>query len=165
MGYGSYVLTVTYWTIHFVIVLSPILVATLVSGSGAAGGSRRHDPRTAHRRENPGLVTYKPVGDDQEVYGEAWPLVDEWRALELQGDAGAKLDRARTRERIMALEIAPIDECGLTLPPATSPMHPSERETHVGWRRREHDDLRRERVKQEMLLRVRRVLTFGVWRQ
>ena len=30
MGYGSYVLTVTYWTIHFVIVLSPIWVATLV---------------------------------------------------------------------------------------------------------------------------------------
>ena len=35
-------------------------------------------------------------------------------------------------------------------------MHPSERETHLGWRRRAPDDLRRERARHEMLDRVRR---------
>ena len=108
---------------------------------------------------DPRVVTGDYAPGDEEVYGEAWPLVEEWRALELRRDAGTKL------ERIMELDIALVDECGLTLPPATSPMHPSERETHLGWRRRELDDLRRERVKQELLRRVRRVLTFGVWRE
>ena len=54
----------------------------------------------------------------------------------LQREVGTKLDRTRTRERIMELEIAIIDEQGLTLSPASSPMHPSERETHLDWRRR-----------------------------
>ena len=56
--------------------------------------------------------------------------------LELRCEQGTKLDRARTREQIMELEIAMIDERGLTLPPAASPMHPSERERYLGWRRR-----------------------------
>jgi len=127
------------------------------------GGPRGR--RTVERMLDPRVVTRDYAPGDEEVYAEAWPLVDEWRALELRRDAGTKLDRARARERIMELEIALVDECGLTLPPATSPMHPSERETHLGWRRRELDYLRRERAKQEMLQRVRRVLTFGVWRQ
>ena len=65
----------------------------------------------------------------------------------------------------MELEIELIEECELTLPPATSPMHPSERETHLGWRRRTLDDLRRERVRLDLLCRVRRVLTLGMWRE
>ena len=66
--------------------------------------------------------------------------------LEPQCEQGTKLDRARTREQIMELEIAMIDERGLTLPPAASPMHPSERESDLGWRRRALDYLRRERA-------------------
>lgn len=125
----------------------------------------RRGRRTVERMLDPRVVTRDYAPGDEEVYGEAWPLVDEWRALELRRDAGTRLDRAMTRERIMALEIALIDECGLTLPPGNSPMHMSERETHLGWRRRELDDLRRERVKQEVLRKLRRVLTFGLWRQ
>ena len=62
----------------------------------------------------------------------------------------------------MELEIEMIDEQGLTLPPATSPMHPSEKRVHLGWRMKTLDDLRRERTWLEMLGRVRRVLTFGL---
>ncbi len=121
--------------------------------------------RTVERMLDPRIVTGDYAPGDEEVYGEPWPLVDEWRALELRREVGTKLDRARTRERIMALEIALIEDHGLTLPPASSPMHPSERETHLGWRRRALDDLRRERLKQEMLRKVRRVLTIGPWRE
>ena len=67
-------------------------------------------------------------------------------ALERRCEQGTKLDRARTREQIMELEIAMIDERGLTLPPAVSPMHPSKRESDLGWRRRALDYLRRERA-------------------
>ena len=131
----------------------------------SSGPARRHVARAENRREYPELVTREPADDDEEVYGEAWPWVDEWRMRELRREVGTKLDRARTRERIMELEIAMIAECVLTLPPATSPMHPSERETHLGWRRRALDDLRRERTRLEMLGRVRRVLTVGLWRE
>ncbi|MCY4530373.1 MAG: hypothetical protein OXD46_15245 [Chloroflexi bacterium] len=117
------------------------------------------------RREYPELVTREPAQDDEEVYGDAWPLVGEWRTLELRREVGTKLDRARTRERIMELEIELIDEQGLTLPPATSPTHPSERESHLGWRRRALDDLRRERKGQEVWSRVRRVLSLGLWKE
>ena len=33
------------------------------------------------RREYPDLATLEPADDDEEVFGEAWPLVKEWREL------------------------------------------------------------------------------------
>ena len=114
---------------------------------------------------DPRVVTADYAPGDEEVYGEAWLLEDEWRALDLRRETGTKLDRARARERIMALEIAMIDDHGLTLPPASSPMHPDEKRDHLGWRWRALDDLRWERVKQEMLGKIRRILTFGLWRE
>ncbi len=79
----------------------------------------------------------------------------------LQREVGGKLDRTRTRERIM--EIAMIDEEDLTLPPEDAPMHPSEKRVHLGWRMRTPDDLRKERARLELLGKVRRLLTFGLW--
>ena len=132
--------------------------------AGRVGGAReRRGRRTVERMLDPEVVTSDHVPGDEEVYGEAWPLVDEWRTLELRREVGTKLDRARTRERIMELEVAMIEEHGLTLPPATSPMHPSEKSSHLDWRRRALEDLRRERVRREVLSRLRRVLSFGLW--
>ena len=62
----------------------------------------------------------EPLPGDEEVGGAAWPLMDEWRMFELRREVATKLDRSRTREPIMELEIAMIDECGLTLPPLTA---------------------------------------------
>ena len=62
----------------------------------------------------------EPLPGDEEVGGAAWPLMDEWRMFELRREVGTKLDRSRTREPIMELEIAMIDERGLTLPPLTA---------------------------------------------
>ena len=33
------------------------------------------------RREYPDLVTLEPAPDDEEIFGEAWPLIVEWREL------------------------------------------------------------------------------------
>ena len=63
----------------------------------------------------------------------------------------------------MELEIAMIDEQGLTLPPEDSPMHPSEKRVHLGWRMRTLDDLGKQRARLELLGKVRRLLTFGLW--
>ena len=65
----------------------------------------------------------------------------------------------------MEFEIAMIDEQGLTLPAASSPMHPSERENYLGWRRRALDDLSRERGRLERWNRVHRLLTLGLWKE
>ena len=65
----------------------------------------------------------------------------------------------------MELEIALIEDHDLTLPPATSPMHPSEKSSYLDWRRRALEDLRQERVRREVLSKVRRVLTFGLWKE
>ena len=88
--------------------------------------------------------------------------MDQWRT-ELRLEVGTKLDQARTRRPIIELEIAMIDEQGLTLPPANSPMHQSEKSVHLGWRVRTLEALRKERGKLEFLGRVRRGLTFGLW--
>ena len=136
-------------------------------GAAARAGQARTRPRATmieDRQEYPSLVTREPAPDDEEVFGEAWPLVDEWRALELRREAGTKLDRAKTRERIMELEIVMIDEQGLTLPPASTPMHPSEKSSYLDWRRKALEDLWWERTKLELLSNARRVLTFGLWR-
>ena len=127
-------------------------------------GRRRRAAWTENRREYPEPLTCEPAQDDGEFYGDAWPLVNDWRTLELRRVVGTKLNRARTRERIMELELAMIDEQGLTLPPANSPMHPSEKRIHLGWRMKTLGDLRRERRRLEFLGRVQRVLTLGLWR-
>ena len=55
----------------------------------------------------------------------------------------------------MELEIAMIEEHGLTLPPAIIPaMHPSEKSSYLDWRRKTLEDLRRERVRREVLSKL-----------
>ena len=49
--------------------------------SGASGMGRKPPPRPRLRREYPDLVTLEPAEDDEEVFGEAWPMIVEWREL------------------------------------------------------------------------------------
>ena len=112
---------------------------------------------------DPGVVTTDPHPGEEASYGPGMPLVAEWRRLNRQREDGTKLDQVKTRERIMALEIALIEEYELTLPPDTYAIHPSEREGYLRWRRRALADLQTERVRRELLRWVRRVLTLGLW--
>ena len=67
----------------------------------------------------------------------AGPLVDEWRGL-WQGhpDRGWGLRWLETEARILELELAMLEEHGLTLPPETEPLRGLERNAQLGWRRR-----------------------------
>lgn len=114
---------------------------------------------------SPGVVTADSHPGEEASYGPGMPVVAEWRRLCRQREDGTKLDQVKTRERIMALEIALIEEYKLTLPPDTYPLHPSQREGYLRWRRRVLADLQTERVRRELLRWVRRVLTLGLrWR-
>ncbi len=128
---------------------------TGAAGAGRAGSQRRHAD----------VVTREPVDDDEQVYGAAWPLVEEWRELwSRHPPQGRGLDWTARRERILELEIAMLDEHGLTLPPETAPMIGLDRREQWSWRERELERVRRRRARLELLHGARRVLTLGRWR-
>ncbi|MDE2838679.1 MAG: hypothetical protein OXL97_14425 [Chloroflexota bacterium] len=115
-------------------------------------------------RRYPDLVAWEPAPDDEEVYDSAWPLVDEWRRLWADHEPdGNGLPWLATEERIRELELAMLEEHGLTLPPETEPLRGMWRDGQTGWRRKALDRVRRERRKGERVRLVRRVLTIGVW--
>ena len=63
--------------------------------NGAGPQPRR---RATLRREFPDLVTLEPAEDDDEVFGEVWPLIVEWRDLKaVHPDARRSLSWLLTR--------------------------------------------------------------------
>ena len=106
-------------------------------------------------------MTIEPAPDDEEVFGEAWPLIAEWRKLkESHPNRGKGLDWLATEERFLSIELELLEEHGLTLPPETFPLRGLERSSQVSWRRTALSDTRREWKKADLLRKV----TFGLWR-
>ena len=92
-------------------------------------------PSPVPRRQYPDLVTREPAPDDAQVYGEAWPLVEEWRELwQVHERPGKGLAWLKREVRILELEVAMLEEHELTLPPATYPQRGLELHSHLGWR-------------------------------
>ena len=75
------------------------------------------------RREYPDLATRQPAPDDEEIFGEAWPLIVEWRGLkDAHPNEGKGLDWLTAQERVLELELALLEEHGMTLPPEKQPL-------------------------------------------
>ncbi len=134
-------------------------------GSSAPAAEEPERPRYVPPRMFPQLVTREAEEGEEHVYGEATPLIVEWReamkALLRADRTGPDLRRLAARERLWELEIALIGEHGLTLPPMTYPWTDRQREVRV-WELRE--DLRNLHQKRRRWLRrrwLRRVLTLG----
>ena len=120
--------------------------------------------RRVSGRKDPEVVTEHPDEDDREVYGPAWPLVEEWRRLrEGHPFQGKSLSWLVTQERLLVLELAMLEEHGLTLPPETQPLRGFGRRGQTGWRRTALHDTRRALHRRRMLRWVRRILTLGLW--
>ena len=130
--------------------------------AGASGMGKKPPPRPRLRREYPDLVTLEPAEDDEEVFGEAWPIIVEWRELKASHpNEGKGLSWLRTEERFLALELALLEDHGMTLPPARFPLRGFDRNGQVNWRQTALFDTRRAIRKRELLRR----LTFGLlWR-
>ena len=121
-------------------------------------GSPRRGPR--ERREYPDLVTLEPVEDDEEVFGDAWPLIVEWRELkDAHPNEGKGLAWLAEEERLRVVELALLEDHGMTLPPEKRPLRGFDRDGQINWRRTALFDTRRARRKAELLGR----LTFGLW--
>ena len=121
-------------------------------GAKANGAGPQPRRRASLRREFPDLVTLEPAEDDEEVFGEVWPLIAEWRELKgVHPDEGKSLSWLRTEERFLALELTLLEEHGLTLPPATFPLRGFDRNGQVNWRKTALSDTRRALGKREFL--------------
>ena len=127
------------------------------TGSERIGGGRRRYPE---------LVFLEPEHDDREVYGGAWPLVEEWRGIWKAGHRGTGKGLAwlRAEERVRTLEVAMLEEHGLTLPPQKMPLYGLDRRDQLVWRQDALRDARKSLVWAELRGWLRRKLTFGRWR-
>ena len=118
----------------------------------------------SHRRLDPLVVPEEPEPDDEEVYGPAWPVIEEWRSLRRgHPHRGRSLSWLVTEERILGLELAMLEEHGLTLPPEVQPLRGFGRNGQINWRRTALYDTRKARARRQLLRWVRRVLTLGLW--
>ena len=89
---------------------------------GAAEGLWRrsgcHRCWAAPRREYPHLATLKPAPDDEDVFGPTWPLIVEWRVpKDSHPNKGKGLSWLVPQVRLMEVEVALLEEFGLTLLP------------------------------------------------
>ena len=133
---------------------------------GAAGG------RVGRQAGPPGrggwipeLVTRETAEDDAEVYGDAWPLVKEWRELKDRLPVrGRSLSWLTGYERLLTLELSMLEEHGLTLPPQKQPVRDSlSRRNHTRWRWKALDRTQVSIRKRKLLRWLRRLLTLGAW--
>ena len=117
------------------------------------------------RRVDPELVTREPAEDDAEVYGDAWPLVKEWRELKDRLPVrGRSLSWLTGYERLLTLELAMLEEHELTLPPQKQPVRDSlSRRDHTRWRWKALDRTQVSIRKRKLLRWLRRLLTLGAW--
>ena len=130
-----------------------------------SSGGTQPKRRPTLRREFPELATLEPAEDDQDVFGDAWALVQEWRELkETHPNRGRGLDWLREKERLLEVELALLEDHGLTLPPETYPLRGLDRGAQVNWRHKALVDTQRARKKREILLWLRRALSLGMWR-
>ena len=150
----------------------------LEAGRSAQDGMERTSPtgaepepskrRYVRPRTHPQLVTLEAEPDEDLVYGDATSVIVEWRRVRAEFlktlKTGTTLDRTEVQEPMLELEIAIVGEHELTLPPASFPWDQFDRQDQL-WERTQ--DLKRVRAERERaLLRrwLRRVLTFGLWR-
>ena len=116
------------------------------------------------RRTAPELVTEDPADGDAQVYGEAWPLVEEWRRLRTgHPSQGRTLSWLTTEERLLTLELVMMEQHGLTLPPEKEPLRGFGRRDQIAWRREALHDTGKALARIRLLRWVRRVLTLGLW--
>ena len=122
--------------------------------------------RQLFRRTSPSVVTMEPQPGDEQVFGDAWPLVDEWRRMrERHPTDGRGVSWLVDEERLRELEIALVGEHGLTMPPDTGPWDSLSRRTQVRWRTQTLERVHRERVLAQWRRWIRRILTLGLWRK
>ena len=115
------------------------------------------------RRVYPDLVTAEAEPGEELVYGDAaTAVIVRWReARDAVGKPKDALDRLNARQRWYELEIELIQDYELTLPPATRSWDWGDRRQEVRRRNEALDEI----IVDRKMLKLRRFLTFGIWRK
>ncbi len=131
-----------------------------------SGAAAKNPPeRSLPLREYLDLATREPAADDEEVFGVAWPLIVEWRDLkDSHPNRGKGLEWLANEQRLLEVELALLEQHGLTLPPELRPLRGFARSGQISWRRKALQDARRARARRELWLRARRLATLRHWR-
>ena len=125
------------------------------SESCATDTGGKPSSRPTARREYPDLVTREHAEDDEEVFGDAWGLIVEWRELkDAHPNEGKGLDWLAAEERLRAVELALLEDHGMTLPPEKRPLRGFDRDGQITWRRTALFDTRRAIKRRELLNRL-----------
>ena len=97
-------------------------------------------------------MTRETEEDDEEVFGDAWALIAEWRELkDAHPNDGRDLAWLAAEERLRVVELALLEEHGMTLPPEKRPLRGFDRDGQINWRRTALYDTRRALRKRELL--------------
>ena len=132
--------------------------------AGGSGAGSKSPSRPSLRREYPDLATRELAPDDEAVFGDAWPLIVEWRELkDTHPHEGKGLAWLADQERLLVVELALLDEHGMTLPPEKQPLRGLDRSGQTSWRGIALYDTRVTIRKRELLRWARRVCTLGLW--
>ena len=139
------------------------------SGAETPSPTRAETEPTKRRyvrpRTYPQLVTPEAEPDEDLVYGDATPVIVEWRRVRAEFlKTRTTLDRTEVQEPMLEMDLAIVGEHELTLPPASFPWDEFDRRDKV-WELAQ--DLKRVRAERNRaLLRrwLRRVFTCGLWR-
>ncbi len=114
------------------------------------------------RRLYPQLVAEEPALDDEQVYGPAWPTVEEWRTERESFRAGWPHPEGREAEvRMLQLELRLIEQHHLTLPPDRVPWDEFARGDELQLRRRKLALARRNLGRVRLRRRLLRIVTLG----
>ena len=136
------------------------------TAAGAPPAVIRQPGRGRFPLGHPEVVTVEPMPEEEFDYGEAAPLVVEWRRARAAflSHGSRRLERARGRVRMCELELLIIGDHELTLPPWTYPWDESRRRDELYWVKASLAHARWELVQALFWRWVRRVLTLGLWR-
>ena len=123
-----------------------------------------HPPQRETGLPAAGVVTLEKQPDEERAFGQAAPLVEDWRQLRSGAEsAGGGVERAQAAVRQWELEISLIGDFNLTLPPETEPLGDTRRQDHLRWRRDALAEARRELARTVRARWLRRAVTFGLW--
>ena len=129
-------------------------------GEPAQGEKPPSKPRV--RRDYPELVTREPAEDDEAVFSDAWPLVVERRELkDSHSNEGKGFKWLSGRKRLLEMELALLEEHGMTLPPERQPLHGLDRSGQTSWRWTAFYNTRRAWFWRWRVRQVLRFVTFG----
>ena len=121
----------------------------------------------APHRDYPEVVTLRAEEGEELVYGEAAPLIVEWRRQRIAHlDEGARrVERARALVRMLELEVVLVSGHELTLPPSTYPWDEQRRQDELRRRKFALVSARWELAQALFWRWVRLALTLGRWRR